>query len=493
MSLAAAVVREFKMLSPDRLLGFHERWLRGTFAPGIDTSALSVPRGNAKSATCGRLVALCMTPGSCLWRPGLETVVVAGSLAQARRTWGFARQVLGEDLYSWRDSDQRIGVTHKATGQVAYVISSNAKKALGLSQFGLIIGDEPGSWEAREGEFMYDALRESIGKLPDQRVLLVGTRAPAEPGSWWLSLLDGGSRPDLGVHVSALSASPEEAWDAWQTIRRVNPVVNAHQPLRQTKLRRRDEARGDPQKIRKFQAWHLNMSVETVDEMLVEGVDWLAVEGRHVPPREGRPFVGLDMGGERAWTAAWCVWRNGRSECYAVMPGEPGVEEREKKDAQPRGTYARLLQDRSLIIEPRLEYSEPATLLRWLDDLGIRPVRATCDRFLLKRLRGAVAGRFPLEPRTDQWSTSTEAITSFRRLVADGPLSIAPECRGLARVALGEAVVIGDRKGNLTLAKRRHDRSRDDVAVCGTFAAAILCDHLDRPRRKQDYWSITVA
>ena len=89
MSLADDVVKGYRALSPDALLRFHERWLRATFADGIDVSALSVPRGNAKSAVTGRIVGLAMTPGSPLWRAGLETVVVAGSLRQARITWKF--------------------------------------------------------------------------------------------------------------------------------------------------------------------------------------------------------------------------------------------------------------------------------------------------------------------------------------------------------------------------------------------------------------------
>ena len=64
-----------------------------------------------------------------------------------------------------------------------------------------------------------------------------------------------------------------------------------------------------------------------------------------------------------------------------------------------------------------------------------------CDRFVLGTLRDAVAGRWPIVPRVTRWSEATEDISAFRRLVADGPLSIAPECRVLA----GVRSLLGDR------------------------------------------------
>ena len=473
-------------MSPDRLLGFHERWLRATFAPGVETSALSLPRGNAKSATAGRLLALAMTPESALWRPGLETIVVAGSLRQARHMWGFARAVLGDDEYRWQDSDQRIAVTHRETRQVAYVISSNAKKALGLSQFGLVLADEPGSWEVRAGDLMYDALRESIGKLPDQRLVLIGTQAPSEPGSWWLDLLDGGSNPALGIHVTRLAAEPEEPWDSWQTIRRVNPVAVTHAPLRKTVLRRRDEARDNPTKRRKFQAWRLNMVTETVSTPLCEAEAWLAVESRPVPPREGHPFVGLDMGGKRSWTAAWCLWPNGRSECYAVFGDKVSLAQRERMDAMPSGAYSRIAAEGVLVADEGRSRGRPERLLALLNDRGIHPAHAVADRFIFDELGDEIAGGFGLDKRTLRWSEASEDIASFRELVADGPLTIVPECRTLARVGIGQAVVVED-DGNERMDKKRHSRSRDDIAICAVLAAGEWARDRRRPKREVVY------
>lgn len=485
-NLASKVVAEYRNLSPDRLLKVHDRWLRATFQPDIEISALSLPRGNAKSAVTGRLVALSMLPDSCLWRPGLETVVVAASMRQARIMWRFAKACLPEDEYRWLDSANQLQMTHKATGQVAYAISSSGKTAMGLSQFGSIFFDEPAALEVRNGAMLYDAVRQSLGKVDGQRLVMLGTRAPAEPGSWWPDLLDSGS--GNGVHVTMLSAPQEEPWDSWQTIRKVNPVANVHEPLRRRLLRERDEARENPTMRRSFDAYRLNRSVLTYEDVLIEAEDWLRVESRDVLPREGACVVGIDLGGERSWSAAWCLWENGRSECYAVCPGLPDLEERERQDAMPAGLYRQLAADGVLVVDEGRRVSKPTTLLQVLEANGIRPAVGYHDRFLRGELRDAVDGRFPLVERVTRWSEATEDIAAFRQLVKDGPLSIAPQCRALARIALSQAVAVSDDQGNVRLSKKRHDRSRDDVAVAATLAAGHLVRWLRAPTPTLRVW-----
>ena len=40
--------------------------------------------------------------------------------------------------------------------------------------------------------------------------------------------------------------------------------------------------------------------------MLLTVEDWQRVEGREVPPRKGKPLVGVDLGGGRAWVCGGC-------------------------------------------------------------------------------------------------------------------------------------------------------------------------------------------
>ena len=466
------------------VLPFHAEWIRRTFAPGVEISALSVPRGSAKTWIAGQLGALALTPGSPLWRPGIETLAVSASLEQSRVLLSFVRDALADeyDRYRWLDSGQRLAVTHKATGTKLRVLSSNAKRAMGLSQFGLIMADEPGAWEVRGGELMYHALRQSLGKLPEQRLVLIGTRAPADDGTWWPALLDAGSGP--GTHITALSAPDGEPWDAFATVRAVNPLLNVNASLRRTVLRERDEARRNPTLRRAYEAYRLNRQVGVHEDILVEVETWRRVERRKVPPRLGRPIVGIDLGASRSWSAAWCLWPNGRGECYALCPGVPDLDQRERDDAVPAGLYRRLYADGVLLVDEGRRMSRPEVLIDRLTAIGIRPAAMYADRFLEGALADVVRGRWPVVFRQTRWSQATTDIAAFRRLAGDGPLSVAPECRALARVAMGAASVLSDEQGSARIRKRKHGRSRDDVAIAAVLAAGAHVRAGNRPARR---------
>ena len=334
---------------------------------------------------------------------------------------------------------------------------------------------------------MWDALRTSLGKRSGERLVLIGTRAPAEPGSWWPSLLDGGSGP--GTHVTVLSAPDGVPWDTWSTIRKANPLAMSNASLRKTILRERDDARRDPSQRRVFEAYRLNRQVEVYRDMLIPVDAWKQVEARPVPQRMGRPIVGLDLGAERSWSGSWCLWRNGRSEAYALCPGIPDLAERERQDGMPRGLYQRLYDDGVLLVGEGVRVSRPHVLIEHLLGASIVPEVIYCDRFALGTLQDAVAGRWPVVPRITRWSEATEDIAGFRRLVADGPLAIAEESRALARLALSQAVVASDDQGSVRLQKRQHGKSRDDVAVAGVLAVGALARVLGRstPARSWRY------
>ena len=183
-----------------------------------------------------------MTPDSPLFDPSREVLGVSASLEQSRVMLQFCREALAsrEDDYRWLDSGQRLAVTHKASGAKLRILSSSGKRAMGLANFGTIFADEPGSWESRGGALLWDALRTSLGKQSGQRLILIGTRAPAAADTWWPVLLETGSGP--GTHIEVRTAPDGEPWDAWATIRAVNPMVTLNAALRKTILRERDES-----------------------------------------------------------------------------------------------------------------------------------------------------------------------------------------------------------------------------------------------------------
>ena len=457
---------------------FQRRFVAAATAPGVDRAALSLPRGNGKSWLAGHLVSRILDPSDELFRPGTESVLLAASIEQARIVFRFARGGL-EELggYRFLDSTTRIGITHRATNTKLRVIGSNAKTAFGLVGCPWAIADEPGAWEVRGGELMHDALETALGKPGSpMRVLMIGTLAPARNG-WWPDLVARGSHGS--VHVTALQGDPDK-WDQWPEIRRVNPLTAVSPAFRAKLLEERDEARADPRLKARFLSYRLNVPSGDERTMLLElQSDWKAVLARPVPPPEGRPVVGIDLGGGRAWSAAVAVWSTGRVEAVALAPGVPDLAAQEKRDRVPTGTYARLAQTGRLRVSPGKRVPKPSDLVDAVTGLWGPPAAVYCDRFRLSELQDT--GIRPLQARVQRWSESTEDIRGLRRLALDGPLAVEEASRGLLTVSLAAAEVQSDDAGNARLVKRgTNNQARDDVAAALVLAAGAM----DRQRRK---------
>ena len=137
-----------------------------------------------------------------------------------------------------------------------------------------------------------------------------------------------------------------------------------------------------------------------------------------------------------------------------------------------------------LIVDEGRRVSRPHTLIDHLVSAGIDAEMVYCDRFVIGDLRDAIAGRWPIQPRVTRWSEATNDIAGFRKIVKDGPLSITPESRALARLGISQARVAGDDQGSVRLQKKRHGRSRDDIAVAGVLAAGAFARSMSKVRRK---------
>ena len=99
------------------------------------------------------------------------------------------------------------------------------------------------------------------------------------------------------------------------------------------------------------------------------------------------------------------------------------------------------------------------------------PALLVCDLFRKRELEDVV-GDVPLETRRALWSEASEDIRATRRLVKDGPLSLAPSARALLVTSLARARVAADTSGNVRMVKVSHkNESRDDVAFALTLAA----------------------
>lgn len=450
---------------------FQRRFLARALAPAIDTAALSLPRGNGKSWLAAHVLTRCLSPGDALNVPGAEYLLCAASIEQARLCFRFMRADLEPTgQFRFLDSHTRIGAVHPDTNTRLRVLSSNARTAMGIVGTPLLVADEPGSWEVTGGELMHDAIQTAMGKPGSRlRVVYIGTLAPAR-GGWWHSLVRDGSHGS--THVTALVGDPRK-WDQWGEIRRCNPLVTISPEFRAKLLEERDAARRDTRLKARFLSYRLNCPSADESAVLLTVDDWQLVTDRPVPPREGQPFVGLDLGGGRAWSAAVAVWRNGRVEATALAPGIPPLSDQEKRDRVPPGTYAKLVDTGRLALATDLRVPPPAALVDRI--VPLNPAVIVCDRFRLGELADVVPPSVPLAPRVARWSSSSEDIRALRRLAVDGPLSVDPQSRPLLAASLAASLVETDTSGNARLIKRgSNNTARDDVAQALTLAAGAL-------------------
>ena len=196
--------------------------------------------------------------------------------------------------------------------------------------------------------------------------------------------------PGGGATCASAGRSPEptsnftggpEKWELWGEIRKCNPLTNLPGEdgarFRKQLLKERNEAQQDSRNKASFLSYRLNFPSGDESTVLLTLADWDLIKGRPVPPKVGRPLVGLDMGGGRSWSAAVALWPNGRCEAFALCPGIPSIVEQEKRDL------------------------EPARHLRQARRWGT-PEAVLCDRFRLAELQDC---RLPCGTCQRQWDT----------------------------------------------------------------------------------------
>ena len=376
------------------------------------------------------------------------------------------RAELGEAGYRYEDSNQSTKVLHVATRTRVQVHGANAKTLLGFLGVRLLVVDEP----AAVSDQMWDAIVTSAGKTKTL-ILCVGTIAPAAMPHWWPALLTRGSRP--GVHVTVLQGD-RDTWDRWPTIRKANPIAAVNPILRATLIRERDEAQRDDRLRVRFLSYRLNIPTGDETTELIPAHEWERMLARPVLERSGAAVLAIDLGASRSWSAATLMFRNGRCECYASVPGVPSLDVQERRDGLPPGFLQHLINGGVLGVSHGLRMADIDTLLDLIPQ-EVRIEAVVADRFALATLADAVAARGYPDPEfvVNQWSTASTAIAAFRQCVLDGPMSMSESGRLLASVSVSQASVESDSSGS-TRMRKGHRRNRDDVAQSLILASLLV-------------------
>ena len=455
-----------------RLAPFQRRFLRGALARGIHRAALTGPRGLSKSSLSGWILGAAIDPSGPLFVPGSESVLLAGSIDQARAVFSFLRQVAPSGpRFRYLDTAQRMGVTHVDTRTRVRVMSSNAKRAFGLVNAPIVVADEPSSWEVRGGKLMFDALETTGGKT-DMRLIMIGTRAPAVPPSWWLDMLDRGSGDGVYVQrheAEQLHDGSVPGWDTRKVIRHAHPLLGVNKHLRPKLKAELEQALKSDDARARFLSYRLNVPTTPAADMLFTVSQWAEVERRPPGSMDGQPIVGIDMGANRSWSAAAVLWPSKRLEVVSIAPGVPSIAEQEKRDAVAVGDYERLVDDGTLMID---DGRRVVRVDRLIDAVMLwNPCLIVADRYRLNEVVDAVRGRCRVMGRVTRWQESTDDVTRTRQVAIDEGLSVGPKSATMIRSALARACVESDTAGNVRIGKIGSDfRARQDVVMAMVLA-----------------------
>ena len=431
-----------------RLEAFQRRFLAQLFKPHIRTAALSCPRGNGKSTLAAHVCKRLLDPKDPLFAKGEELYLVANSLGQAvRTTFGALRRMLPEKDYRIAESTQVAQIIHTPTRTRLSVLPASGKSASGIVNARFIVCDEPAAWQVQAGTLLHESIQGALGKPGSRlKIAYIGTKAiggtaPPDPNSWWPMMLREGTTRSRYVQVHQGEA---KTWDKWPTIHKCNPLMAKFAESRAVLLEERDAARRDPRLKAAFLSDRLNVPTADESVVLLTVEDWKRVIRRKVAPREGRPVVGLDLGGSRAWSAGVASYWNGRTEAIAVAPGIPSIADQEERDGVDRNTYQRLVDQGQLIVAEGLRVPDASTLADYVMT-NWRPRAIICDRFRLADLRDT--GAHPVIPRVTRWSEASADIRALRKKAMGGPLSVATGSRSLLQASLASSQVKNDDSG----------------------------------------------
>lgn len=454
------------------LIPWERRFLRQIAKTDGDL-ALSVGRGNGKSALCAA-VGAAVIDGP-LRTEDAEVILVASSFAQAGIMGRDVVKYLGDalgDRAEWRKRDTTgiFEIEHLPTRARLKAVGSDPRRMHGLRP-SIVLADEPAQWPPSTSEAALAALRTSMGKHPGgSRLIALGTRPPEGDGHWFDRMLQ-----EPGSMTFA--ARPDDPPFQRRTWKRANPSLDAF-PWLEDRLREESKvARRDPVALASFEALRLNKGcADVVEQHLLQPGVWKAAEGKAAAV--GPYILGLDLGSTEAMSAAAGFWpETGRLSGVACFGDDPDPKARGLRDGVGN-LYHKMHGRGELVLSPG-RVSDLRALLDEVWDRWGKPKAIVCDRWRDAELRKVLAAagwpRVALVTRGMGYKDGGADVRDFLAAFLRG--LVTPERSLLLSAAMAAARVISDPAGNRKLSKRsdggRRARSRDDAAAAAILAVAL--------------------
>lgn len=459
---------------PFNILPWQDRFIDGAFAADGE-AALSIARGNGKTTLVAAMA--CAALDGPLAQPYSQVIIVAPSFAQGmicfRHVKAFIqnKQAFGFRPRDWRirESSNIAEIEYKPAGIVCKVIGSNPRFAHGIAP-SLALIDELAQWPPNHIDRMLASIQTARGKIPNSRVVYLGTRAAAPEHAFEREI-------KLAAYQQVHACDKDDDSFRVESWHKANPSLN-HMPTLWKMINQESErARLDPARLASFEALRLNKGVpDHVESILVSAQSWLACEVEDVEIGEGY-ILGVDMGQSAAMTAAAAFdYRTGHLDSFAVFPNHPDLLNRGYSDGV-EGLYAQCGQ-RGEIIQSGQYVSDPVGMLREVKARWGLPAKIVCDSWRLSELRQALEeigypGEIELIRRRMGFQDGGEDVRMFTNAILDGACHAKRSL--LLRSSIAGARTVRDAAGNTKLAKGgegRRARTRDDAVAAAMLAVA---------------------
>lgn len=248
-----------------KLMPWQCRFIRGAFADGVDTAALTVGRANGKSTLISLIATAFLLDEDTAYNS--DIVVIASSFNQSRIIFDAVKRTLEltvtkeslEKGFRIQDSQNNASIKRIRTGLRLRCIGSDSKRAMGL-QYQICIADEASSWIETQSQKQFISLFTALGKIPNYKLIAISTK-PVDTEHWFNKLLN-----DKGTGYSQEHSVPldTKAVHHYRTWIKANPSLPYFPDLKAQIKRESSLARKDFNLMQSFRAYRLNQGVEDV-------------------------------------------------------------------------------------------------------------------------------------------------------------------------------------------------------------------------------------
>ena len=463
------------------LLPWQIEFLDALYQDGKTTAALSIGRKNGKTSLISILALAHLDPRAPLHTANVRLgfASTTESLAQIAADCVLDLAAAAGLELRYRRSPRPVRIENETGGKLVILACEKSQGLHGLS-LDLSLLDEAGKFEGRFSNHR-DTWQSAISSVSATggRCIQIGTRLTGD-------LFDASLRDKSDAHVVRRYAAPEDCSltdrDAWQAANPSLGSVKSESYMRGQASR----AQGDRVSEQGFRAHDLNQAVDDAQETLVVLGEWRACVVDKLPPREGMAYVGIDVGGTAAQTAAAAYWpESGRLDAVCAFPAVPGLADRGDRD-QVGDLYQRMESKGELVTVGNGKLVPLPAFMRLVEGMldGAHVAHIGADRYRQAEVSAALMGTphaaMPWTWRGTGAHSKADGSADIRAFIG----AVRERRIAVRETLVWPAAISGSRlrfdgAGNPALDKQR-SRSRIDLVQAAVIACGLAA-HSRRP------------